>query len=529
VKTSAISYTTTLADAGDWYFHVRALDVAGNLSSEVVFGPVKIDATSPTTPSILTASPAINQWTNNPKVLLTWNASDATSGLTGYATVIDTSATTIVNSGIASNIASLSRNLGNGKWYVHIAAEDSAGNWSATTTYGPVKIDTVAPELPIVRSIQPTPHAWTHNDTLRVTWSDTDALSGIEGYSYAIDTLPATVPNAGLWFVASATQPIADGRSWYFHLRAVDSAGNWSQVVTEGPFYINTVPPSAPVILFSSLAPSAWTSKNIDSVRWKYTANSAGSSGLGYNWLWDHTAHTVPDTVVLGIKDSAISSPLVDGNWYFHLRAVDSADNWSPDIDLGPFQIDRTPPTGSLNINSGASQTTSILVTLNVTANDAESGPAQMQFSSDSVTWSALQMYQRTVTNWDLHLYGGNNSAGIKKVYGRVFDNAGNVSSVFGDSITFVPLAVREPAAPSQFALSVYPNPASSTATLHWNSVPNARVYITDMLGRIEVTLPTNNVTGSATIDLGTLSSGVYTVHLVAPMGSASTQLLITR
>ncbi|HZV13117.1 MAG TPA: T9SS type A sorting domain-containing protein, partial [Candidatus Kapabacteria bacterium] len=532
VKTSSTSYTTPLGDAGDWYFHVRALDNAGNPSSDTIFGPVRIDATPPTTPSIITSSPSANQWTNNPAVFLTWKATDATSGLEGYVTAIDTSAATIINAGVPNATTSLSTNLGNGKWFVHIAAEDSAGNWSATTTYGPIKMDTTAPKLPVVITLQPAPRVWTHNDTLQVTWRDTDALSGINGYSYAIDTLPGTVPNGGLWFTNSVIQPLTDGRSWYFHLRSIDSAGNWSQVLTEGPFFINSTPPSAPVILFSSLTPSVWTSKNIDSIRWKYSASSAGLSGpLGYSWQWDHSPHTVPDTIILGAADSAVSTPFADGNWYFHLRAVDSADNWSPAVDLGPFMIDRTPPTGTLMINNGASQTASLLVTINVTATDAESGPAQMQFSNDTVTWSVLQPYQRTVTNWDLHLYGGNDSGGIKKVYGRVLDNAGNASPIFGNTIAYVPLSVQEPAAPSQFALAVYPNPASTTATLHWSAAPpGATIYITDMLGRrTTATITSVHSETTATIDMNTLHSGVYMVHLVSSAGTASTELMVVK
>ncbi|HET7153005.1 MAG TPA: S8 family peptidase [Candidatus Kapabacteria bacterium] len=529
VKTTNTSYNTSLSDAGNWYFHLRALDNAGNPSSDTVFGPVKIDVTPPTTPSVVIATPQVNHWTNNSAVSLTWNSFDATSGLMGYVTAIDHNQGTIINSGALSATASLSENLASGIWYVHIASRDSAGNWSTTTTYGPIEIDTIAPLAPTIVTLEPSPHVWTRDDTLAVSWHDTDALSGIEGYSYSVDTLASSVPT-GLWFVTSFTQILADGQSWYFHLRAVDSAGNWSPVYTAGPFYINTVPPSAPVILFSSLSTSTWTPKNIDTVRWKYTPANSGVKGtLGFNWLWDHTAHTVPDSVVRGSADSAVSQLLADGTWYFHLRAEDSTGSWSPSVDYGPFEIDHISPTGVFTINTNAAQTSNPLVTLNVTVTDAGSGPAQMQFSNDGTTWSPLQPYVRSVTNWDLRLFGGNDSGGVKTVYGRALDNAGNISSTFGDSIKYVPLSVNEPSAPAQFALVVYPNPASATAQVQWNAAPGARIYITDVLGRIASTVSANNAAGFVTIDLHAAPSGVYTVHLVAPTGSVSTQLLIAR
>jgi len=90
---------------------------------------------------------------------------------------------------------------------------------------------------------------------------------------------------------------------------------------------------------------------------------------------------------------------------------------------------DTTAPTGSILINGDAAFTTSTAVTLTLSATDAGSGIAQMQFSNDNVTWSAPEAYA-TSKAWTL-----TTGDGIKTVYARFIDNAGNVSIAYNDTI----------------------------------------------------------------------------------------------
>jgi parallel beta-helix repeat protein len=101
------------------------------------------------------------------------------------------------------------------------------------------------------------------------------------------------------------------------------------------------------------------------------------------------------------------------------------------------FQIDKTPPTGSLTINDGAATTSSTRVTLKIQANDPLSGVAEMRFSNDGRTWSDWEGFQST-RSWDLTRFGGSSSSGPKTVYAQVRDRAGNVSQIFSATIRLI-------------------------------------------------------------------------------------------
>ncbi|MGI9862546.1 DNRLRE domain-containing protein [Moorella naiadis] len=113
-----------------------------------------------------------------------------------------------------------------------------------------------------------------------------------------------------------------------------------------------------------------------------------------------------------------------------YVKVVDSVGNASVFSDSIALADDILPPSVSILINGGASNTTSTIVTLSVNAEDNASVASQMQmaFSNDGNLWSPWEPYSTTKT-WDLSnaAYGGNSSQGIKTVYVRVCDAAQNI------------------------------------------------------------------------------------------------------
>ncbi|MFS0553607.1 Ig-like domain-containing protein [Brevibacillus sp. 179-C9.3 HS] len=94
------------------------------------------------------------------------------------------------------------------------------------------------------------------------------------------------------------------------------------------------------------------------------------------------------------------------------------------------FIIDRTAPTGSVNINSGAAYTRNQDVMLTVDGRDGGSGNVQMSFSSDNTTWTAFEPFL-PAKPFTLLPPG----EGEKTVYMKLMDGAGNTAS-FEDQIT---------------------------------------------------------------------------------------------
>jgi len=98
-----------------------------------------------------------------------------------------------------------------------------------------------------------------------------------------------------------------------------------------------------------------------------------------------------------------------------------------------PPPADTTPPNGAtVVIEGGAATTADLTVDLVLSASDAGSGMgagAQMRFSNDGATWSPAEPFATTKTGWELFAYGGSLDEGMKTVYARFADAAGNWTS----------------------------------------------------------------------------------------------------
>lgn len=118
-------------------------------------------------------------------------------------------------------------------------------------------------------------------------------------------------------------------------------------------------------------------------------------------------------------------------NLYLYIKGIFSgSDGWN---NKGTITIlsDTIAPSGTIKINNGNPYTNSSKVTLSLSAQDnpGGSGLSQMQFSNDGTVWSIPQPYAVSKT-WDLSI-----GDGLKTVYVKFSDAAGNWSQVYSDSI----------------------------------------------------------------------------------------------
>jgi hypothetical protein len=115
-------------------------------------------------------------------------------------------------------------------------------------------------------------------------------------------------------------------------------------------------------------------------------------------------------------------------------------ERWAPSSASEPqtvttTPVETTPPTGTVSINGGASNATSIPVGLTFNASDA-SGIASTEISNDGVTWYSFPAHL-TSYGWNLcdADYGGVGTDGTKTVYVRWRDVYGNLSNTATDTI----------------------------------------------------------------------------------------------
>jgi hypothetical protein len=94
--------------------------------------------------------------------------------------------------------------------------------------------------------------------------------------------------------------------------------------------------------------------------------------------------------------------------------------------------LDTSAPTGSIVIDGNAANTTSMSVSLTVSASDGESGVVEVRFSNDEVSWSSWEPYS-TSKIWTL-----SSGVGTKTVYAQFRNGAGLDSGSYSDSIELV-------------------------------------------------------------------------------------------
>lgn len=116
--------------------------------------------------------------------------------------------------------------------------------------------------------------------------------------------------------------------------------------VTEAP---DTTPPSNPTSFSGSDPINTWTQDNDLYVKWSGASDNKGLKRYYYKW-------TTSSSSSVGSSDSYTTSSsgsgskskngVSDGDWYFHIRYVDTNNNWASSTKhYGPFRIDRTPPS----------------------------------------------------------------------------------------------------------------------------------------------------------------------------------------
>ena len=224
-----ITATTSPAlSDGAWYVHVRAVDKAGNWAAGARhLGPFRLDRTAPANPTGLTSpSHSTGAWSTDPTIDLRWaGATDAGSGLDGYAVVWDHAATSVPSPtkslGVVTGTTSPA--LADGAWYAHLRAVDKLGNWAPTAVHaGPYRLDTQPPQS---QAASPAFAA----GAFPVTWAGSDTASGLARYAVQVRIEPS-----GAWttWLSGTTTTVAVytatqlSQTYAFRSRATDVAGN---------------------------------------------------------------------------------------------------------------------------------------------------------------------------------------------------------------------------------------------------------------------------------------------------------------
>lgn len=260
-STAGLSATSsTLAD-GSWYLHVCAVDLAGNTGAAAHGGPYVVDTAGPTGLAISSTSHTVSTWSNDNSVDFSFSGATDASGVSGYAIAYDQASATEPTCAATQTASTFtgSSSPDAADWWMHVRAVDGANNCGGTVHLGPFQVDTQSPAAPGGLASPSHDVGVASNDAMvDVDWAaalDQAGLSGIDGYGFFFSTSAGDacddVQDVEEDALTTTSGALADGEH-FFHLCAVDNAGNWSPVASIGPFVIDTA--GASVVAIGTVA-----------------------------------------------------------------------------------------------------------------------------------------------------------------------------------------------------------------------------------------------------------------------------------
>ncbi|HGJ65804.1 TPA: hypothetical protein ENS27_10485, partial [bacterium] len=255
----------------------------------------------------------------------------------------------------------------------------------------------------------------TRPDITHTIFIDSNELPFTEKALYKIPRLPL---DNGTSYTLPKEIALASG-TYYWGIETAD--GTRSEVLRFSVF------PADEIILIS---PGGFIKESKPTFAWRWIANAT------YRLFIDNDANPfdsrnidVGRETTYTISASDIWKELPEGMYTWGIEGSDDGQITKSAVVY--FTVDLFPPKGTILINNGVDATSSVIVTLKLSANDplgeaktGGSGVVQMQLSNDGTTWSSPEIFHspEMIKTWDLREYGGNDKDGLKTVYVRYKD-----------------------------------------------------------------------------------------------------------
>lgn len=415
-----------------------ARDAAGNISSTSQDVSITLDRISP---SLTLMSLDGGQTIRGGGVTaITWSATESNPATNPVSLDYST------NSGSTwTSIASSVANSGTYNWNVpsvnssnvkvRITMSDLAGNSGTVQSANTFTIDSTAPTAPVTTR---TSGQYSNSTTVDLTVTCDSDYSGI----FISNSSTAPLSTDSGWTVCTAamqfTVASGDGTKMIYAY-SKDSVGNVSSSSSVTMVLDQTVPTvSITTTLAGSYKGGASLSLQFSVTEFNITTaqsfNVSYSADNGSTWA---TAGAVASTNGPLSSQSftyPLTFPSVDTSQFkLRVTAMDRAGNSVNSNATAAVTVDSTAPTiSSFSLAAGSASVALPGVSIQVTSNDALSGPYQMRLS-ESATFAddSWRTYSSTGSTFSLSMISG-----VKNVYLWVKDAVGNVSSSSSTSIT---------------------------------------------------------------------------------------------
>ena len=247
VSDTTYQVPTRLPDS-TYYWHVRAIDRAGNQGNWSSTWSFEIDTRVPIIPNLV--SPISGTWLTNTSVIFNWSqvTFDAKSPVRYILQVsTDTSFSNPIIDTTGFSFDTLS--LNQARYYWRVRAYDLAGNQGSFSVRDSFGIDNTAPSVPML--VNPANVAMINNPNITFIWRrSTDNVSGVNKYTlqYAKNS-SFTNPTDTILTDTTITITLTDDTTYHWHVKAQDRVGNQSGWSSVWSFELDTGTPTIPNLI----------------------------------------------------------------------------------------------------------------------------------------------------------------------------------------------------------------------------------------------------------------------------------------
>lgn len=340
---------------------------------------------APPAPTVSIISPAEGYLNSTGSVTVEWTGSNVdhyTLSINGDEPVMG--ASTSVNL----------MGLADGEYNVNVTAYNSLGQ----SAYAQVNfvVDTTAPSLVITN---PAIGAWYNSSTMNVTWTVSDAGSGLANVSVSMD--------GGAWTEVTTEYleftSLADGQH-NVSVRAYDNAGNF-----RASYKLFNIDTELPVLSITDPEDDALINSTSVEMVWE----GSSSSGIGRYWL----SVDGGEFLDVGQNTSYVLSGLGEGEHAVTLRARDYAGNYN--TTSIEFTVDSVAPVIDITAPADGLHTRERNITVEWTVAETGSGMESVEISIDGGEWTVVAESSFELLN----LEDGTHTFAV-----RATDVAGNVA-----------------------------------------------------------------------------------------------------
>lgn len=332
-----------------WY--VTAYDSANNARNSNETWTVGIDTTAPSVVSLI--GPANNCYLNNNNVNFVWHrATDNLSGVQHYT--LQHALNSAFTQGLVETTwvdTSFTTTLSDTIYYWRVKATDVVNNEGVFSSIWQFEIDTQLPSTPTL--VTPVGGGWLNNTLVDLQWSTVLAIVGGHNqdpdlrapirYVLQIDVTPSFVSPVYVDTLVSAVTTVSLSEAFYYwRVRAYDLAGNQGPYSTIDSFGVDV---SAPTTV-SLMSPSNNGYVNTSTTSFIWHSSTDNMSGVDH-YLLQYALNSgfTQGLVETTLVDTTVTQVLPETTYYWHVMAVDVANNSGSFSATWQFEIDTQPPS----------------------------------------------------------------------------------------------------------------------------------------------------------------------------------------